>query len=83
MAYWPPFTEETATATCWLALDDSTRANGCMRFIPGERVNQDWKVQDFPIATHLLCKVLPTHLNLHQACKTVFRPHHAENTTRP
>lgn len=35
MAYWPPFTEETATATCWLAVDDSVRANGCMRFIPG------------------------------------------------
>ncbi|KAK3277505.1 hypothetical protein CYMTET_14491 [Cymbomonas tetramitiformis] len=35
MAYWPPFTKEHATATCWLALDDSTVQNGCMRFLPG------------------------------------------------
>jgi len=34
MAYWVP-TPDTRTATCWLALDDSTRANGCMRFVPG------------------------------------------------
>jgi len=35
LAYWPPFTKETETATCWLAVDDSTRDNGCMRFVPG------------------------------------------------
>ena len=35
MAYWPPFTASQETATCWLALDDSTVENGCMRFLPG------------------------------------------------
>jgi len=40
LAYWPPF-GEAATATCWLALDDSTRANGCMRFIPGSQAEAE------------------------------------------
>lgn len=35
MAYWPPFKSDPATATVWLALDNSTKENGCMRFIPG------------------------------------------------
>ena len=35
MAYWPPCEADPRTATCWLAMDDSTRENGCMRFIPG------------------------------------------------
>ena len=35
MAYWPPFKSDTDTATCWLAVDDSTVENGCMRFVPG------------------------------------------------
>ena len=34
MAYWPPFTSDTATATCWLAVSDATVENGCMRFVP-------------------------------------------------
>lgn len=34
MAYWID-TPDTRTATCWLAIDDSTVANGCMRFVPG------------------------------------------------
>lgn len=34
MAYWPT-TPDTRTATLWLALDDSTEENGCMRFLPG------------------------------------------------
>jgi len=34
MAYWPD-TPDTRTATLWLAIDDSTVANGCMRFVPG------------------------------------------------
>ena len=34
MAYWPPFTADTATATCWLAVSDATVENGCMRFVP-------------------------------------------------
>ena len=34
MAYWPD-TPDTRTATIWLAIDDSTVDNGCMRFVPG------------------------------------------------
>lgn len=34
LAYWP-VTQDLRTATCWLAIDDSTRQNGCMRFVPG------------------------------------------------
>jgi phytanoyl-CoA hydroxylase len=33
MAYWPD-TPDTRTATLWLAIDDSTLDNGCMRFVP-------------------------------------------------
>jgi phytanoyl-CoA hydroxylase len=33
MAYWPS-TEDRRTATFWLAVDDSTIDNGCMRFVP-------------------------------------------------
>jgi phytanoyl-CoA hydroxylase len=35
LAYWPTTTPDTRTATCWLAVDDSTPENGCMRFVPG------------------------------------------------
>lgn len=31
--YWP--LDPPATVTLWLALDDSTRANGCLRYVPG------------------------------------------------
>jgi len=34
MAYWID-TADRRTATCWLAIDDSTIQNGCMRFVPG------------------------------------------------
>jgi phytanoyl-CoA hydroxylase len=34
MAYWPA-TPDTRTAPTWLAIDDSTIENGCMRFVPG------------------------------------------------
>ncbi len=33
LAYWPE-TPDTRTATVWLAIDDSTTDNGCMRFVP-------------------------------------------------
>jgi hypothetical protein len=33
MAYWPD-TPDRRTATFWLAIDDSTVANGCLRFVP-------------------------------------------------
>jgi len=37
MAYWPS-TRETATATFSLALDSTTRANGCLKFVPGSQL---------------------------------------------
>jgi phytanoyl-CoA hydroxylase len=36
-AYWIN-TDDRRTATCWLALDDSTLENGCMQFLPGSHV---------------------------------------------
>lgn len=33
LAYWPA-TPDVRTATLWLAIDDSTLENGCMRFVP-------------------------------------------------
>ncbi len=39
MAYWPD-TPDTRTATFWLAIDDSTLDNGCMRFVP-DTMNED------------------------------------------
>ena len=33
-AYWID-TDDRRTATCWLAVDDSTIENGCMQFLPG------------------------------------------------
>ena len=33
-AYWIN-TDDRRTATCWLAVDDSTIENGCMQFLPG------------------------------------------------
>lgn len=41
MAYWPPWTAETATATCWLAVTDATTTNGCMRFVPGSHLEPE------------------------------------------
>ncbi|MGA1419683.1 MAG: phytanoyl-CoA dioxygenase family protein, partial [Ilumatobacteraceae bacterium] len=35
-AYWIE-TPDRRTATCWLAVDDSTLANGCMQFLPGSQ----------------------------------------------
>ncbi|MCC6406757.1 MAG: phytanoyl-CoA dioxygenase family protein [Planctomycetes bacterium] len=34
LAYWI-VTPDTRTATCWLAVDDSTLENGCLRFVVG------------------------------------------------
>jgi phytanoyl-CoA hydroxylase len=34
LAYWP-VTPDLRTATAWLAIDDSSIENGCMRFVPG------------------------------------------------
>lgn len=38
MAYWPPLESSIATATCWLAVTDSTVQNGCMRFVVGSHL---------------------------------------------
>lgn len=35
-AYWID-TDDRRTATCWLAVDDSTIDNGCMQFLPGSQ----------------------------------------------
>jgi ectoine hydroxylase-related dioxygenase (phytanoyl-CoA dioxygenase family) len=34
LAYWPPSEYDGATATVWCAIDDSTKANGAMFFVP-------------------------------------------------
>lgn len=36
-AYWPVL-PDPRTATCWLAVDDSTLENGCMRFVAGSHL---------------------------------------------
>jgi hypothetical protein len=38
LAYWID-TPDTRTATVWLALDDTTEENGCMRFVPGSHLH--------------------------------------------
>ena len=37
LAYWP-VTPDTRTASFWLALDDATLANGCVRFVSGSHL---------------------------------------------
>ncbi len=34
LAYWP-LTPDPRTVTCWLAVDDATEENGCLKFVPG------------------------------------------------
>lgn len=51
-AYWP--VDPQNMVSCWAALDDATRDNGCMRFIPGSHKGpliqhkqiRDWQVED-------------------------------------
>ena len=55
-AYWID-TEDRRTATCWLAVDDSTRENGCMQFLPGshrEPVRPHRPLHDDRSASHTL-----------------------------
>jgi hypothetical protein len=40
-AYWPPLEFDPSTCTCWLAIDDSTVENGCMRFLPGSNLEKE------------------------------------------
>lgn len=39
MAYWPR-TPDTRTATFSLAIDSTTKANGCLNFIPGSHLSK-------------------------------------------
>ena len=41
LAYWPPIELDPSTCTCWLAIDDSTTENGCMRFLPGSNAEPE------------------------------------------
>jgi len=41
LAYWPITKADTRTATCWLAIDNSTIENGCMRFVPGSHLEAE------------------------------------------
>lgn len=55
-AYWID-TDDRRTATCWLAVDDSTRENGCMQFLPGshrEPVRPHRPLHDDRSASHTL-----------------------------
>ena len=40
MAYWP-ITEDTRTASFWLAIDNSRIENGCVQFVPGSHLEKD------------------------------------------
>jgi len=40
LAYWP-ITADTRTASFWLAIDDSSIENGCVRFVPGTHLEPD------------------------------------------
>ena len=52
-AYWKEI-DPPDVVTCWMALDDSTEGNGCMRFIPGSHKHgviehkhlEDFRVED-------------------------------------
>ena len=57
MAYWID-TADTRTATCWLAVDDSTVENGCMRFVPGthlEPIRPHRPLHEDRSVSHTLC----------------------------
>ncbi|MGI8793937.1 MAG: phytanoyl-CoA dioxygenase family protein [Acidimicrobiales bacterium] len=57
MAYWIE-TRDTRTATCWLAVDDSTVDNGCMRFVPGshhEPIRPHRPLHEDRSISHTLC----------------------------
>lgn len=64
MAYWID-TPDTRTATCWLAIDDSTVENGCMRFVPGSHLEPTLRphrpLHEDRSISHTLCTdLLPT-----------------------
>ena len=62
-AYWPQ-TEDTRTATFWLALDDSTLENGCLNFVAGSNRELALRPHDPLMGSRdsnhaLVCKVDP------------------------
>lgn len=69
MAYWP-LTRDTRTATFSLALDSTTRANGCLRFVPGSHLTQTIRKHkplnsDRSKAHAIACEVLPDEPVVH------------------
>ncbi|KAI5068555.1 hypothetical protein GOP47_0016900 [Adiantum capillus-veneris] len=40
LAYWP-VTKDTRTASFWLAIDNSSMENGCLRFVPGSHLEKE------------------------------------------
>jgi phytanoyl-CoA hydroxylase len=62
-AYWID-TDDRRTATCWLAVDDSTIENGCMQFLPGshrEPVRPHRPLHGDRAASHTLVTDLRPH----------------------
>jgi len=73
MAYWLD-TPDTRTATCWLAIDDSTVDNGCMRFVPGSHLEPGLRphrpLHEDRSISHTLCTdLLPTDTVVHAPIK--------------
>lgn len=45
LGYWPP-TDDTRTASFWLALDDTSEANGCLCFVKGSHLEARLRSHD-------------------------------------
>lgn len=56
--YWP--IDPLATCTAWIALDDATRDNGCLRFLPGSHKSQTLAPHHFNAASDI---ALPLELD--------------------
>lgn len=59
-AYWIG-TDDRRTATCWLAVDDSTLESGCMQFLPGshrEPVRPHFRVGEDRAKVHTIATAL-------------------------
>ena len=80
-AYWID-TDDRRTATCWLAVDDSTIENGCMQFLPGshlEPVRRHRPLHGDRAASHtLVTDLVPTDVmrpvEISRGDITVMRP---------
>ncbi len=77
-AYWIN-TDDRRTATCWLAVDDSTLENGCMQFVPGShrepvrphRPLGESREQQHTLVTDLLATDRPVSVPIHRGDITV------------